>query len=62
MPWILRVISNAMPPKWFIIILKDIMLKGNGLAQVWNETLILAGMTVFFLALAIRKFTIRLKV
>jgi ABC-2 type transport system permease protein len=61
MPWILRVISVAMPPRWFIIILKDIMLKGNGLLQVWNETLILAGMTIFFLMLAIRKFTIRLK-
>jgi len=62
MPWILRVLSAAMPPRWFIIILKDIMLKGNGLVQVWDETLILTGMTLLFLFIAIRKFTIRLKI
>lgn len=62
MPAILRWFSAAMPPRWFIIILKDIMLKGNGLAQIWDETLILCGMTMVLLFAAIRKFTIRLQV
>ena len=60
MPVILQWFSMAMPPRWFIIILKDIMLKGNGLADVWDETLILFGMTVLFLVLSIKKFKVRL--
>ncbi len=60
MPKPLQWLSNIMPAKWFIIILKDIMLKGSGLREVWPQTLLLAGMTVFFIVLSIRKFKIRL--
>ncbi|MBO9151575.1 ABC transporter permease [Chitinophaga sp. GCM10012297] len=60
MPKALQVVANAIPAKWFNIILKDVMLKGMGLRQVWMPTLILCGMTVFFLAVSIRKFKIRL--
>ncbi len=60
MPDILYYISFAMPPRWFIEIVKDIMIKGSGLQMVWEETLILIGMTLFFIAMSIRKFKIRL--
>ena len=61
MPLALRVLSNIMPPRWFIIIIKAIMLKGIGLKYIWKETLIIAGMTLFFIGLSIRKFKIRLE-
>ncbi len=61
MPIILQAISNVIPAKWFIIILKGIMLKGVGLAFIWKETLILFGMTLFFIALSIKKYKIRLE-
>jgi len=61
MPLPLQVISNVIPAKWFIIILKAIMLKGVGLAYIWKETLILVGMTVFFIGLSIKKYKIRLE-
>jgi ABC-2 type transport system permease protein len=61
MPLPLQVISNVIPAKWFIIILKGIMLKGVGIALVWKETLILLGMTVFFIVLSIKKYKIRLE-
>ncbi|MCB0801657.1 MAG: ABC transporter permease [Flavobacteriales bacterium] len=61
MPMPLQVISNVIPAKWFIIIIKGIMLKGVGLAFVWKETLILLGMTVFFMALSVKKYKIRLE-
>jgi len=61
MPTVLQVISNAIPAKWFIIILKGIMLKGVGLEFVWKETTILLGMTVFFIALSVKKYKIRLE-
>ncbi|WP_119079438.1 ABC transporter permease [Chitinophaga alhagiae] len=60
MPKPLQVFANIVPAKWFIIILKDIMLKGAGLRQVWQPTLILGGMTLFFLVLSVRKFKTRL--
>jgi ABC-2 type transport system permease protein len=37
------------------------MLKGTGLAFVWKETLILTGMTIFFIVLSSKKFKIRLE-
>lgn len=60
MPVPLQLISNIIPAKWFIIIIKGIMLKGVGLEFIWKETLILLGMTVFFIALSVRKYKIRL--
>lgn len=60
MPWILQVLCYIMPPTYYITIIKDIMLKGNGFGYLWQETLILAGFTLFFLVLSIKKFKIRL--
>lgn len=61
MPDILYYISFAMPPRWFIEILKNVMIKGNGFMFIWKETLILFGMTLFFIAMSIKKFKIRLE-
>ena len=61
MPWILQVISNIIPAKWFIIIIKGIMLKGVGIGFIWRETLILLGMTLFFIVLSTKKYKIRLE-
>ena len=60
MPHILQLISHVMPSKWFIIIIKNIMLKGVGIGYFWKETLIIAGMTLFFIGMSVKKFKIRL--
>lgn len=60
MPLPLRIISNAVPAKWFYAIVRSVMIKGAGLQAVWKETLILAGMMMFLLVLSIKKFKIRL--
>ena len=60
MPWPLRVIANAIPAKWFVIIARGVMLKGVGLEYLWPQTLILLGMTVVLVAAATRSFRIRL--
>jgi ABC-2 type transport system permease protein len=36
------------------------MIKGLGFGEIWKETLILAGMTLFLLMVALKKFKIRL--
>lgn len=61
MPWPLQILSNIVPAKWFLIIVKGIMLKGIGIEYLWKETLILAGMTLFFVTVSIKKFKIRLQ-
>ena len=61
MPLPLQLLSNIIPAKWFIIIIKGIMLKGVGIEYLWKETLILIGMTLFFIALSIKKYKIRLE-
>lgn len=61
MPWALQVFSDIIPAKWFNLILKGVMLKGVGIQLLWKETLILLGMTVFLMALSIKKYKIRLE-
>jgi len=61
MPVVLQVISNIVPARWYYVIVKAVMLKGLGFASIWKETIILAGMAVFFTALSLRNFKIRLE-
>jgi ABC-2 type transport system permease protein len=60
MPVPLQVISNIAPSRWYYIIVKDVMIKGAGFESIWKETLILAGMALFFFAVSMKKFKIRL--
>ena len=60
MPVPLQYLSYIMPSRWFIIIIKAIMLKGSDIMLLWKETLILVGMTLFFIAMSVRKFKVRL--
>lgn len=61
MPLILQGLCQLMPPRWFIVIIKNIMLKGSGFEMVWKETLVLTGMTLFFILLSVKKFKNRLE-
>jgi ABC-2 type transport system permease protein len=60
MPLPLRIFSHIIPSRWFIVIIKAIMLKGVGLQYIWKETLIIVIMTLTFIGLSIKKFKIRL--
>jgi ABC-2 type transport system permease protein len=60
MPKALQYISNAVPAKWYYIIVKSIMIKGLGFPAIWKETLILTGITFFFLVVSLKNFKIRL--
>jgi ABC-2 type transport system permease protein len=61
MPEVLQWFSHIMPARWYITIIRGIMLKGIGITFIWKETLILLGMTLFFIALSVKKFKIRLE-
>lgn len=60
MPVILQVLSNTVPAKWYIIIVKGVMIKGIDITQIWKELVILLGMTALFLFISIKRFKIRL--
>ena len=61
MPLPMQIISNIIPAKWFIIIVKAVMLKGASVSVIWKETLILIGMTAAYILLSIKKYKIRLE-
>jgi len=60
MPKVLQYISNVVPARWYYNIVKSIMIKGLGFSAIWKETLILLGITVFFLVVSLKNFKIRL--
>jgi len=61
MPIVLQWISNIIPAKWFIIIVKDIMIKGVGITAVWKEVLILCVMALVLIIVSLKNFKIRLE-
>ncbi len=61
MPRVYQWISALLPPRYFIEIIKNIMIKGTGLMYVWKETLILTIFTLVAIGLSIRNFKTRLR-
>jgi ABC-2 type transport system permease protein len=61
MPYLLQLLSNIVPARWFITIVKGIMLKGSSFGYIMKETLVLVGMALFFILLSVKKFKIRLE-
>jgi ABC-2 type transport system permease protein len=60
LPLPLQVMSNLVPARWFNVISRGIQLKGAGLPQLWEELVVLAVMFVVLMALAVRRFSVRL--
>lgn len=60
MPPLLQWLSNIVPAKWYIMAVKDVMIKGLGIAAVWKEIAILLCMGVVLVAWSVKRFNIRL--
>ena len=61
MPTILQWISAIVPPRYYIQALRKLMIMGVGIGEVAREVTVLAGMTVVLLAIALKKFNVRLE-
>lgn len=61
MPEIYHYVTLIIPPRWFVTIIKNIMVKGTGIVYIWKEVLILTGMLLFLIVLSAKKFKIRLE-
>lgn len=60
MPRPLQVVSGIVPARWFIEIVRGIMLKGIGLDLLWRQVGVLLLMLAVLLTLAIRRTSVRL--
>jgi ABC-2 type transport system permease protein len=56
MPKVLQWITYAVPAKYFLIIVRGIMLKGNTLMHIWTPLLVLLAMGFIFTLVSTKKF------
>lgn len=61
MPVALQLISDIIPAKWYIIIIKRIMIQSAGFTAIAKEFIILAGMMILLLWFSIKRFKTRLQ-
>jgi len=60
MPFLLQLIAQIIPAKWFIEAARSVMIKGVGISAISQEFLVLSGMVIFFLVVSVKKFNKRL--
>ena len=60
MPVILQYFSDIIPAKWYIIMVKKVMIEGVGFGYIYQEFTILLLMTIFLLAISVKLFKRRL--
>ena len=61
MPLPLQVVSQLVPATHFLSIIRGIMLKGNGPAELLIPAIKLAGLGLFFTGVSIRRFSLKMK-
>lgn len=55
MPMVFQVLANVFPAKWFILAIKDVMIKGSGIFDIWMYLLILLVMAVVFIIFSLTR-------
>jgi ABC-2 type transport system permease protein len=56
MPWLLQLISAVVPGRYFIVILRGILLKGNGMSVLWPQLLALGLFAAIMIAMSTARF------
>lgn len=60
MPTVIQYISTIVPTRWYVSAIKKVMIMGVGVDMIYEELIIMLGMTLLFLGIALKKFKIRL--
>ncbi|HOU52497.1 MAG TPA: ABC transporter permease [Myxococcota bacterium] len=60
MPWPLQVLASIFPARYFVSVLRGVLLKGAGLEVLWPHLAALATFVVIVLSLAVRRFPRRI--
>ena len=61
MPQVLQWLAAVVPPRYYIEAMRKLMIMGVGIGEVDREVAVLAGMAVVLLAIALKKFNVRLE-
>ena len=61
MPQVLQWLAAVVPPRYYIEAMRKLMIMGVGIGEVAHEVIVLAIMTVVLLAIALKKFNVRLE-
>ena len=61
MPQVLQWLAALVPPRYYIQAMRKLMIMGVGIREVTHEVAVMAGMTVVLLAIALKKFNVRLE-
>ncbi|MBU1726942.1 MAG: ABC transporter permease [Candidatus Omnitrophica bacterium] len=56
MPKALQLVTYLIPARYYIVVLRDLFLKGNGIVTIWDEALFLFLFGFIMLGIAIRRF------
>jgi ABC-2 type transport system permease protein len=60
MPTVMQWLSRLIPARYFILMIRGIMIKGAGMAELWTESIFLILLAVVLLALAIKRFQLKI--
>ena len=60
MPTVLQWVSAVIPPRYYIQAMRKLMIMGVGIGEVWNEVVVLVGMTALLLTFSLKMFKQRL--
>jgi len=52
MPYAIQILTNLSPAKFFLVILRSVVIKGTGIETFWQQYIYLAIFAFFFLAIA----------
>jgi ABC-2 type transport system permease protein len=61
MPFLLQLVSELIPAKWYMMAVKKIMLQGLDMASVAKEFIVLSSMAVLLIVMSIKRFKYRLE-
>lgn len=60
MPAVMQVISQLVPARYFIVIIRGIMLKGSDISVLWQEAATLVAISIVLLSLAVKRFRLKI--
>lgn len=60
MPLVLRVITHVVPARYFLLIIRGVMLKGSDMAVLWPQAAALIVLTAVLLIAAAKRFKMRI--
>lgn len=60
LPFVLRCISCIVPATYFLQIIRGVILKGVGMATLWQPLCVLGAIGLLLVAVSVKKFRVRL--